>query len=469
MDTSVHFEKIAEEITKYLEAADHEIVVAIAWFTDRSLFNILQRKASSGIAVKLLYLDDKINNNAPFNIRQLEAHKAQLFPIPSEKNPKNLMHNKFCVIDGKHVITGSYNWTHRAKSNDENITVFLDNPEFASRFLKEFDEMLEKYNYKKSTKLSPQSIFPRLEVVKNFVVMEEWESAQAQLEKLRSFEEIWALEPLFSAIENHDGQTVSDWVTSFVKDNMSLMIHEDEDIPRLKVELRMFEFRVVALSAEKDDLEKQISDFHQKTNLNLGKLTARYLELQAVLKQRVADEAQSEPNKKESRQTEARQAQEEYETYQKGFEEFKQLPLLPEITDDDRKQLKDLFKKASQYCHPDKVSDDQQELATKRFIQLKAAYDQNDLEAVRMLHDDLINNRPYTDNADTMSDGEAMKREIKRLESTSDSLLVEILALKTQVSDLGIDGIEDWDEYFTSQKQSLMDAIERLEIELPHA
>ena len=86
-----------------------------------------------------------------------------------------------------------------------------------------------------------------------------------------------------------------------------------------------------------------------------------------------------------------------------------------------------------------------------------------------MLHDDLINNRPYTDNADTMSDGEAMKREIKRLESTSDSLLVEILALKTQVSDLGIDGIEDWDEYFTSQKQSLMDAIERLEIELPHA
>ena len=51
------------------------------------------------------------------------------------------MHNKFCVIDGKHVITGSYNWTHRAKSNDENITVFSDNPEIASRFLKEFDDM----------------------------------------------------------------------------------------------------------------------------------------------------------------------------------------------------------------------------------------------------------------------------------------------------------------------------------------
>jgi hypothetical protein len=469
MDTSVHFEKIAEEITKYLEAADHDIVVAIAWFTDRSLFNILLRKASSGIAVKLLYLDDKINNNAPFNIRQLEAHKAQLFPITSDMQTNNIMHNKFCVVDGRHAITGSYNWTNRAKSNDENITIFSDAPEIASRFLKEFDDMLEKYNYKKSTNISPQSIIPRLEVVKNFVLMEEWGAAQAQLEKLRSFEEMWALKSLFSAIEKQDSQAVTGWVAAFIKDNMALVIHENEDIPRLKIELRMFEFRVVALSGEKDDLEKQISDFHQKTNLNLGELTARYLKLQAALKQKLAEAMEAEPSKKEQTRTEAKQAKEEYEEYQKGVEDFRQQPLPPELSDTDQKQLKGLFKKASQLCHPDKVSDDQREIATKRFIQLKAAYDQNDLEAVRMIHDDLINNRPYTDNADTMSDSQLMKQEIKRLKSTSDSLLVEILALKTQLSDLGIDGIVDWGEYFTSQKQSLMDAIERLEIELPHA
>ena len=40
MDTSVYFEKISEEISKLLEAATHDIVVAIAWFTDASLFNI---------------------------------------------------------------------------------------------------------------------------------------------------------------------------------------------------------------------------------------------------------------------------------------------------------------------------------------------------------------------------------------------------------------------------------------------
>ena len=267
MDTSVYFEKISEEISKHLEAATHDIVIAIAWFTDASLFNILRRKASTGVTINLLYLDDEINDKASFNIGQLEAYQARLFPISSDMQPGNIMHNKFCVIDGKHVITGSYNWTNRAKSNDENITVFLDNPEISTHFLKAFDDLLEKYNYKKSTTISPQAITPRLEVIKNFVLMEEWDAAQTQLEKLRSFTEIWSLDPLFSAMEKQDGQTISEWITGFIKDNMALVVHEDEDVARLKIELQMLESKVAALSAEKDGLEKEIADFHQRTNL----------------------------------------------------------------------------------------------------------------------------------------------------------------------------------------------------------
>ena len=468
MDTSVYFEKISEEITKHLEAATHDIVIAVAWFTDASLFNILRRKASTGVTINLLYLDDKINNKASFNIGQLEAYKARLFPISSDMQPNNIMHNKFCVIDGKHVITGSYNWTNRAKSNDENITVFLDNAEISTHFLKAFDDLLEKYNYKKSVTISPQAITPRLEVIKNFVLMEEWDAAQTQLEKLRSFTEIWSLDPLFSAMEKQDGQTISEWITGFIKDNMALVLHEDEDVIRLKIELRMIEHRVAALSAEKDGQEKQIADFHQRANLELGELTAKYLKLKAALKQKKADEVQSEPSKKERIETEAKEAQEEYESYEKNLDDFKEQPLVPELSNDDQQLLKKLHRKASLLCHPDRVSENQREVAVKRFHQLQAAYERNDLEKVKIIHDDLVNNRPYTDNADTLSDSQLIKQEIKRLEGTLDDLLIEILALKNQICDLGIDEIVDWDEYFSTQKQSLMDAIEQLEIELPH-
>jgi hypothetical protein len=468
MDTFVYFERISEEISKQLEAATHDIVVAIDLFTHQSIFNILRRKAGSGVTVNLLYLDDNINNKASFNIRQLEAFEVNLFPISSEMHPNDLMRNKFCVIDGKHVISGSYNWTNRAKYNDENITVFLDNPEIANRFLKEFDEILEKYNYKKIFKVSPQSIIPRLELVKNFVLMEEWDTAQEQLNKLRSFEEVLALEPLFLAIEKQDSQTVTTWIATFVKDKMSLVIHEDENIIELKIELRMFELKVVALSAEKDELEKQIVSFHQRTNLILGELTTRYLQLQAVLMQKMADEAQSEPSKKERIQAEAREAWDEYKTYQKGFDKLMKMPMLPKLSDGDRKQIKDMFRKASQLCHPDKFSESQREVANNRFIELKAAYDNNDLGAVKYVYDDLINNRPFRANVETLSDGKLLKKEVKRLEGTAYALLVEILDLKSQISDLGIDQVVSWDEYFDSQKQNLMDAIEQLELELPH-
>jgi len=38
-----------------------------------------------------------------------------------------LMHNKFCIIDDKIVITGSYNWTATAEEkNEENLLVIHD-------------------------------------------------------------------------------------------------------------------------------------------------------------------------------------------------------------------------------------------------------------------------------------------------------------------------------------------------------
>ena len=51
---------------------------------------------------------------------------------------EEIMHNKFCIIDHKTVITGSYNWTRKAKTNDENITVTKDSPELATDFVTEF-------------------------------------------------------------------------------------------------------------------------------------------------------------------------------------------------------------------------------------------------------------------------------------------------------------------------------------------
>lgn len=58
-------------------------------------------------------------------------------------NTSSLMHNKFCVIDLKKVITGSYNWTNKAEYNNENISMIKDRIT-AEEYANEFKEIKSK-------------------------------------------------------------------------------------------------------------------------------------------------------------------------------------------------------------------------------------------------------------------------------------------------------------------------------------
>jgi hypothetical protein len=108
-------------------------------------------------------------------------------------------------------------------------------------------------------------------------------------------------------MEKQDGQTISEWITGFIKDNMALVVHEDEDVARLKIELQILECKVVAHSTEKDGLEKEITDFNQRTNLELGELTAKYLKLKAALKQKEAEETDEPKEKNENKKRQKKQ------------------------------------------------------------------------------------------------------------------------------------------------------------------
>jgi phosphatidylserine/phosphatidylglycerophosphate/cardiolipin synthase-like enzyme len=71
--------------------------------------------------VRLALLDDAINRQSGLNLERLRAVGGEVFWIPEAEGGQGSLHHKFCVIDGDGVITGSYNWTRRARSADENI------------------------------------------------------------------------------------------------------------------------------------------------------------------------------------------------------------------------------------------------------------------------------------------------------------------------------------------------------------
>jgi len=54
---------------------------------------------------------------------------------------KGVMHNKFVVLDGKLVETGSFNWTFNGELNNYENAVFLDAPDDAAAWAAYFERI----------------------------------------------------------------------------------------------------------------------------------------------------------------------------------------------------------------------------------------------------------------------------------------------------------------------------------------
>ena len=94
------------------------VIFAVAWFTNQKLFNQLVAKKNQGVNVQLIILDDEINDSSGLNYEQeFATHRCPKFG----KSEQNIFHQKYCIIDLKQVLHGSYNWTNKANYNDENI------------------------------------------------------------------------------------------------------------------------------------------------------------------------------------------------------------------------------------------------------------------------------------------------------------------------------------------------------------
>lgn len=136
MGTRVVFSNIQEEIIQQINKANFEILIAVAWFTDKVIMRELLKKISNDcIKVKILFYEDQINNKEFFVPLYRAGAKIRY--------KQSMMHNKFCVIDNQIVINGSYNWTQNARLvNQENIQITIDKG-LAQSFRDGFNELFK--------------------------------------------------------------------------------------------------------------------------------------------------------------------------------------------------------------------------------------------------------------------------------------------------------------------------------------
>ncbi|EDS5484292.1 phospholipase D family protein [Salmonella enterica subsp. enterica] len=120
-----------------IDGAQRHIDIAAYSFTSKPVAAALVAASKRGVAVRVV-ADEKANNDRYTAVTFLAN---QCVPVRLDGRYA-IMHNKFMVVDGDTVQTGSFNYTASAASrNAENVLLVKGSPDLANAYQQEFNRL----------------------------------------------------------------------------------------------------------------------------------------------------------------------------------------------------------------------------------------------------------------------------------------------------------------------------------------
>lgn len=220
------------------------------------------------------------------------------------------------------------------------------------------------------------------------------------------------------------------------------------EIAALRLELQKLELQYESLDNERIELLKIVSDFEYKHSVELGELILKILKLR---KQRFKGD-----------QPKYQEASNDYKQYKEQHnKEISKVHF--ELTENENKELKTKFRKASLLCHPDKVSDEFKEAAKAIFIELKTAYEANDLKRVSEILMQLQLGKLFKSKSETISEKDKILSAINDMKQKITQIEREIVSIKKTEVFKTIISISDLNKYFSETKRKLQQELINLE------
>jgi len=132
--------EIKQRIISEINNANQVIYVAMAWFTDRDIAMAIIDAKNRNLSIDIILSSNAQNETVKLMLKgaNIKVHAFETGDV------RGIMHHKFCLIDNKISINGSYNYSINASNNNvENIQV-SDDTKVYSQFLNEFERL--RYN-----------------------------------------------------------------------------------------------------------------------------------------------------------------------------------------------------------------------------------------------------------------------------------------------------------------------------------
>ncbi len=150
--------EIKQRIISEVNYSKQVVYLAMAFFTDRDIANAIIGAKSRNVTVDIILSSSAQNETVKQMFREANIN-VHAFDTGDERG---MMHHKFCLIDNKITINGSYNYSYNASNNNvENIHVSDDTSTY-SQFLSEFERL--KYNIDNQIAVNITSQIPETKV-----------------------------------------------------------------------------------------------------------------------------------------------------------------------------------------------------------------------------------------------------------------------------------------------------------------
>lgn len=124
-------------VEKAISSSKTELLMACYEFTSRDIVEALEAAAHRGVEVRIV-ADWKASHD---RFSQIGILQAAGIPVRLDRRYA-IHHNKFMIIDGATIETGSFNYTTAAaKHNAENALVLWNVPQIAETYAKEWERL----------------------------------------------------------------------------------------------------------------------------------------------------------------------------------------------------------------------------------------------------------------------------------------------------------------------------------------
>ena len=127
-----------DAVTETLRRAHARIYVAVYAFTNSAIEAALVDRAREGVRIALTA--DRRQSAGEGQAAVLSRLRAAGVAVEVSRS-RGLLHDKFAVVDGRWVITGSFNWTTSAERHNRDNVLILDCPSLASRYEAEWERI----------------------------------------------------------------------------------------------------------------------------------------------------------------------------------------------------------------------------------------------------------------------------------------------------------------------------------------